>query len=292
MFRKINISHILILFSGILLILFLVFFIKTQQEKKAIAEVIEYEKKQLALEYADWDFQNETSKLSIGNDSLLTLLEKEREKMQYLLEKIKVLESRDVRQFNELRKELDATREVARYYLLQVDSLNTLNKNLQTENTQIKKRNKEVEGKLQILSETTSSLSEKIEQASILEVENIMFDGITTNGKITHSLFRTDKFQCCFRIVRNRLTNVGQKDVYLRFTTPSDSLLVDEEYVEATFTYEDKGIPFTTKKTIDYEGEDLESCIYWRAVQPIEAGFYRIELFIDGFLVGERQVVL
>ncbi len=289
MLPKINQKYIIVAVFLLMTVLFSFYMVKTQREKKEIAAMIDYEKQKLEQEYTNWNFQNETTNLTIGNDSLLLLLNQEREKIHYLLERIKVLESSDVRQFNELRKELDATRETARYYIRQVDSLNTINKNLQTENKKIKQRNEEVEVTLQQLSEEKKMLSEKIDLASVLETEDIRIDGLLANGKITASLFRTEKFQCCFRILKNKLTPVGRKEIYLRFTNPENFLFENQE--KDTFAYENKNIQFSAHKTIEYGGEDMDICMFWNAKQPMKAGFYRVGIFVDGFLIGEREVM-
>jgi hypothetical protein len=271
----------------LLLIVFIFFIINSNKEKKEIEAMIEYEKEQLRQEYAEWNFHSETI-FEAGNDSLISLLEEERNKIQHLLERIRILEASDISRFNELRKELEATRESARYYIKQVDSLNNLNKELRTENSEIKKRNEEVETDLQKLTNEAELLSSKIALASILEVENIQVDGISSNGKKAMSLSRIEDFQCCFHVLRNRVADVGMKDVYVRFTSPKGILFA---FPNNTFKYEDKEISYTAKKTIEYEGLDIDVCLFWKAIQPLQAGFYRTEIFIDSFLVGEREIL-
>jgi len=289
--QKIDKKYIIASFLLILL-LFVFFMVKYLREQKEIKTIIDYEKERLASEYTDWDFQNETTNFVIGNDSLLSLLDKEKEKIRYLLEKISIMESTNLQKFNELRKELDKTRETAKYYLRQVDSLNTLNRNLQAENTRIKKRNQEVESSLQKLAAETQTLSKQVAKASTLEIRNIQLTSLTAAGNKTSVLQRIENFQCCFRIVQNKLTPVGKKDIYLRFTGPDGKLFESAGQGKTTFRFENKEIGFSAKRNIEYTGEDIEVCMFWPAVQPMESGNYRIEIFADGFIIAEKEISL
>jgi len=279
------------------LVLILVFlsisFLKNQTQKQEIKEIINYEKQQLEMEYSEWTYQSEHTEMVINNDSLLVLLEKERNKIHLLLEEIRMLESNDLRKMNELRKELAEVRQVARQYLVQIDSLNRENRNLKTENTEIKRRSRELEDNLQQLSQEKKSLTGKVAQASILEVANIKVDGLNIVGRRTTILQRIENFQCCFRVMKNKTALVGSKEIYLRFSTPDGTLFetTDNSGI-TTFVFENKRIPFTSRKTIEYEGENIDLCIFWKAAPQMTEGIYRLEIFADGFLIGEKEVVL
>ena len=289
--HKIDKKYIIALLLLVLL-LFVFFMVKYQQEKQEIKVIIDYEKEKLESEYNDWSFQNETTNFTMGNDSLLSLLDKEQEKIRYLLEKIKIMESTNLQKFNELRKELDKTRETAKYYIRQVDSLNTINRNLQAENTRIRKRNQEVESSLQKLTEETRSLSTQVAKAATLEIRNIQLTGLTATGNKTSVPQRMENLQGCFRIAQNKLSSVGKKDLFLRFTGPDGNLFESAAQGKTTFRFENKEIGFSARKNVEYAGEDIEVCLFWPAVQPMESGSYRIEIFADGFIVAEKEMEL
>ena len=277
----------------IILIPLTISYFKYQTTKKEIKEIIDYEKQQLEMEYSDWTYRSEHAEMTIANDSLLALLENERKKIHLLLEEMRTLESTNLRKMNELRKELTEVRKVARQYLVQIDSLNRENRNLKSENAEIKRRSLDMENNLQRLADDKKALSGKIVQASILEVANIKVDGLNLVGRKTTILSRMENFQCCFRILKNKTASVGPKDIYLRFTAPDGTLFetTDNSGI-TTFVFENKKIPFTARKTIEYEGEDLDICMFWKAAPQMTEGIYRLEIFADGFLIGEKEVVL
>ncbi|GHT34031.1 hypothetical protein FACS189434_09490 [Bacteroidia bacterium] len=277
----------------LILIPLTVSFVKYQIEKREIKEVIDYEKQQLEMEYDDWTYRSEQAQTTIGNDSLLMLLDNERNKIHLLLEEMRTLESTNLRKMNELRKELADVRKVARQYLVQIDSLSRENRSLKTENTEIKRRNREMENNLQQLSQDKRALSSKVTQASILETANIKVDGMNIVGRKTTVLTRIENFQCCFRILKNKTAAVGIKDIYLRFSAPDGTLFetTDNSGI-TTFVFENKKIPFTSRKTIEYDGDNADICIFWKARPQMTEGTYRLEIFADGFLIGEKEVVL
>ena len=254
--------------------------------------MIDFEKERLASEYLNWNFRSETTNFMIGNDSLLVLLDKEKEKIRYLLEKIRIMESTNLQRFNELRRELDRTRATAKHYLRQIDSLNTVNRNLQVENSRIRQRNQEVESSLQKLTEETRTLSRQVAIASALEVRDIRFTPLSATGNRTSAIQRIENFQCCFRIVQNRLTPVGRKDIFLRFTGPDGRLFESAVQGKTTFRFENREIGFSARRNIEYTGEDIDVCLFWPAAQPMQAGFYKIQIFADGLMIAEKEVSL
>ena len=277
----------------LILIPLTVSFFKYQIQKQEIKEIIDYEKQQLEMEYSEWTYQSEHAEMLISNDSLLALLENERNKIHLLLEEIRTLESNNLRKMNELRKELADVRKVARQYLIQIDSLNRENRGLKSENTEIKRRSRELENNLQQLSQEKKSLTGKIAQASVLEVANIKLDGLNLVGRKTSVIQRIENFQSCFRILKNKTALVGSKEIYLRFYTPDGTLFetTDNSGI-TTFVFENKKIPFTSRKTIEYEGEDVDICMFWKAAPQMSGGVYLLEIFADGFLIGAKEVVL
>lgn len=80
-------------------------------------------------------------------------------KVQRLLEELRTVKATDAARINELKKELATLRSVMRNYIIQIDSLNSLNKKLMEEN-------KSVTSKYQAVAQTASQLQKDKEQLS------------------------------------------------------------------------------------------------------------------------------
>jgi hypothetical protein len=282
-----------IIFSVVAVVLFVVivvFFVERHREKKEIAEIVDYEKQQIEREYSDLASQPESSTMTIGNDSLLSLVDKERTRIQQLLNEMKVLKSTNIHGMNKLRKELEEGRQVMRHYVFQIDSLNSLNQKLTSENKEFRKRNHEFEETLSQMSKEKESLTEKINKAAILETAEITVQGLNMLGRKTNIVKRIVNLQTCFRITKNKNASVGQKKVYLCIIPPNGDILRRDSL--ALFAYEKKQIPFSCEKEIEYQGEDMDVCLYWKVSQALAEGKYRVDIFADGSLIGETEVVL
>jgi len=43
------------------------------------------------------------------------------------------------------------------------------------------------------------------------------------------------------------------------------------------------------KKNIEYTGEETSLTLYWDVSQMLEAGDYRVSIFVDGNMIGSRK---
>ena len=100
-------------------------------EVKEIVEMMEFEKEQLADEYEDFAVQFDGYQSNeIHNDSLVALLTQEQQRVQDLLEELRITKATNARRIAELKKELATVREVMVSYVQQIDSLDRANKQL------------------------------------------------------------------------------------------------------------------------------------------------------------------
>lgn len=98
-------------------------------EKKTNNELVQefqLEKEELENEYTHFAKQYDELKLTVSNDSLSQLLEKEQLKTQRLLEELRTVKSSNATEIRRLKKELATLRKVMVSYINQIDSLNRL----------------------------------------------------------------------------------------------------------------------------------------------------------------------
>ena len=76
------------------------------------------------------ELQGEYSLLSSDNDSLNVQLDREREKVDQLLERIKQTDAANRSKIRQYEKELGTLRSIMKHYIYQIDSLNTLSRAL------------------------------------------------------------------------------------------------------------------------------------------------------------------
>ena len=77
------------------------------------------------------------------------------------------------------------------------------------------------------------------------------------------------------------------KNLYVRIIDPQGVLLGESE--EHLFPFENQEIPYTLTQVFEYTGEAYSGTCYW-PVEGVEQGFYNIDFFCDGNLIGSFPV--
>lgn len=256
-----------------------------KEENLAMKELAEMEKKEMENEYQRFADQYNEMKTQINNDSIVAQLTAEQEKTQRLLAELRKVKSTDAREITRLKKELATVRAVLRSYVLEIDSLNRLNENLIQENTRVKGQYAEATRQIEGLSTEKQSLSQKVAIAAQLDAIGISMVGKNKRGKNTDDIDKCKTIQVNFSIAKNVTATVGTKDIYVRITTPTGNLLTGS----GSFTYENRSLQYSMKKTVEYGGDETPVTMYWEVNQALVAGTYQVSIFVDGNMIGARN---
>lgn len=263
----------------------------TETEMNEMVEMINYEKEQLEDEYSDMALEIEGFSMQIDNDSILDLLDKEQKRVQMLLDELRTVKATNARRIKELKAELSSVRKVLVYYVAQVDSLSTVNTQLQQENRAVNERFRAATEEVKTLSEERKQLEEKVTIASQLEASDITITTYKPNGRYkTQSVRNAAIFKVTYTIGKNITSTVGNKTIYLRISTPDGDIL--HKSPTDLFTFEDSQIPFSSRKTFEYSGETLTDEIYYTIEETLLPGTYRADLFVDAHLIGTQTFTL
>lgn len=259
---------------------------KQKEENAAIKELAELDKKEMENEYQQFANQYSEMKTQINNDSIVAQLTAEQERTQQLLEELRRVKSTDAREITRLKKELATVRAVLRSYVLEIDSLNRLNQSLTQENTRVKGQYEEATRQIAGLSNEKQSLSQKVAIAAQLDATGITMTAKNRRGKASDHIDKATTIQVSFSITRNVTAAGGMKDVYVQIQTPTGGLLNGN----GSFSYENRMLQYTMKKTIEYNGEETPVTLYWNVSQALVAGTYQVSIFADGNMIGSKNV--
>ncbi|MBQ8487423.1 MAG: hypothetical protein IJ533_07235 [Prevotella sp.] len=262
-------------------------FVNLQEQKQVnedMQELARLDKQEMENEYERFTLQYSEMKTKINNDSIIAQLTQEQMRTQQLLEELKKTKADDAREITRLKKELATVRAVLRDYVMQIDSLNRQNEQLRAENTQVKEqlaeRNTQIEG----LSSEKASLSQKVAIAAQLDATNIQLTALRRNDKVAKKIKDAKTMQASFTITRNVTATNGNRTVYVRIQNPGGNTLNGG----GTFAYENRNLQYTMKKNIEYTGEETSVTLFWTVSQMLEAGDYRVSIFVDGNMIGSR----
>ena len=262
-------------------------FLNLQEQKQAnldMQELAELDKKEMENEYERFTLQYSEMKTKINNDSIIAQLTQEQLRTQQLLEELKQVKANDAREITRLKKELATVRAVLRDYVMQIDSLNRQNERLQAENTRVKEELSNRESQIAGLSSEKASLSEKVAIAAQLDATNIRMSLINKRGKESKKIKDAKTVEVNFTITRNVTATNGNRTVYVRIQTPGGNTLSGG----GSFNYENRSLQYTMRKNVEYTGEETAVVAYWTVSQMLEAGDYRVSIFVDGNMIGSR----
>ncbi len=270
-----------------------VFWQKSETTESEMAEMVEqmtYEKEQLEAEYQDLSLELEGFSFQVDNDSLQKMLNQEQTRVQLLLEELRMVKVTNARRIGELKKELASVRKVLVYYVAQVDSLNTINTKLTKENQEVTQKYVAVSQVAEQLEADKKLLSEKVSIAAQLEARDIMVTTLNQRERKTTRLSKIVLIQFDFTIAKNNTAETGLKTIYLRISTPDDVVL--QKNVSDVFAYENSEIAYSSKRSVEYAGEELPITMYWTVGEVLQAGTYRADIFADGNLIGTQNFEL
>jgi uncharacterized protein YxeA len=256
-----------------------------KQENREMQELAELDKKEMETEYQQFAAQYSEMKTQINNDSIIEQLSAEQEKTQRLLAELKRVKANDAREITRLKKELATVRAVLRSYVLEIDSLNRLNQNLVEENTRVKAQFQEATNKIAGLNTEKQSLSEKVAIAAQLDAIAINMTAKNKRGKKTEDMNKCKVVQVDFALAKNVTASSGMKNVYVRITTPTGSVLGEG----GTFNYENRTLEYSMKKSVEYGGQETPVSLFWNVNQAMSGGTYRVSIFADGHMIGSKS---
>jgi hypothetical protein len=227
--------------------------------------------------------------------NLDSLVNEANDKIKIQEEKIKTLLKKESNQSSlnkKLQAELAELRKLKESYLDQIDILITENKQLKAENAQLYTS-------VTALTEEKGQLEQKVSTASMLRTEYVKVNTMKRKGNdkyVSTSLAKkTNKIEVCFSLLDNKLTNAGEKMVYLRIIAPDGMPLGDKVKGSKSFLRNDtqEELMFTISKKIDYKNEKQELCLDYEEQERImTAGTYIVEVYVDGNLSTTTNFIL
>lgn len=263
---------------------------KSNQDIEEMTQLFEIEKEEMESEYSSFAVQYDEMQVHLSNDSLARQLEREKLRTQQLLEELRQTKATNAAEITRLKKELATVRAVMRNYVMQIDSLDQINKQLAKENTKVRQQYQEVSKQVDKLTVEKQIAEEKVALASQLDAAAISIIPNNKRGKVESKVKNVTQFVVNFTIVKNITVQTGEKTVYLRITKPDGQPLMKD--AGNTFRYENVDLEYSAKKFIEYTGEQQEVTMYWDVEEYLTAGTYNAYLFVDGVMIGEQSVTL
>ena len=224
--------------------------------------------------------------LKTDNDSLMANLQREKTRIVQLLK----VEASNVQLIKKYRAEIGTMREIMKGYIVQIDSLNTLNQQLVAENIGIKQQISEVQTTNVELTKAKEELSSKVTVASIIQAKDINAVTLNKKRKETTRLNLIDKLRICFTLRENPIAAAGEKEVFMRVIRP-DSLIITTS-PENLFDFNGNKLVYSASRLVDYMNQDIEMCIFLDNTGDFIVGTYSVELYLENNIIGRTTFAL
>jgi len=165
------------------------------------------------------------------------------------------------------------------------------NQQLASANTQLTTEKQTLQTNLQTTTTEKEELASTVDVASTFSASNFQIKPVNEkrNGKEkeTTKAKRVDKLVVSFD-VENRIARSGPADMYVIVTDPGGKVVSDASMGSGTLnTRNDGEKPYTLKTTINYEQGTRKNVEVPVRQNSFQTGDYKIEIYQNGFKIGE-----
>lgn len=224
--------------------------------------------------------------LKTDNDTLMASLQKEKKRIVQLLS----VNASSIQLIKKYRSEIGTMRDIMKGYIVQIDSLNTMNQQLVAENTGIKQQISDVQNTNVELTKVKEELTSKVTVASVIQAKDINAITLNKKRKETTRINNIDKLRICFTLRENPIAAPGEKEVFMRVIRP-DSLVITTSQ-DNLFDFNGNKLVYSASRLVDYMNQDIEMCIFMDNTGDFVVGTYSVELYLENHIIGRTTFAM
>ena len=257
-------------------------------ERSSLVKELQIEKEDLTAEMIA--LQNDYASLSSDYESINMQLDSSREEVSQLIERIKKTEATNRSKIRQYEKELGTLRSIMRNYIVQIDSLNTLNQKLTADAAAARREAAESRRQNEELNKAVESLSGQVAAGSVLKGRGVRLDAYNASNRITDRSSRVVRLMATLSLVENELADKGPVRVYIQVKDPDGALLTNASSKE--FMMEGQPMMASASREVDYQGSEVELSIYLNDIEDYVKGIYTVEAFTEKGSLGTAELML
>ena len=228
--------------------------------------------------------------LSSEYESVNSQLDSSREEVNQLIERIQKTEATNRAKMRQYEKELGTLRSIMRNYIVQIDSLNTLNHKLTADAAAARKEAASSRAENAELKGQVESLSGQVAAGSVIKSRGLSVAAYNSSDKVTDRSSRVVRLLASLSLVENDLAPKGPVRVYIRVKDPEGILLTNSN--QTSFTYNGQTMVASASREVDYEGKEVDLSIYLNDIPSYAPGIYTIEAYTTQSFLGKTELLL
>ena len=257
-------------------------------QKTTLVNELTIDKEELTAQMIE--LQNDYATLSSDYDTINSQLDSSREEVSQLIERIKKTEATNRSKMRQYEKELGTLRSIMRNYIVQIDSLNTLNKKLTADAAAARREAAESRKREAELNKTVESLSGQVAAGSVIKARGIRIEAYNASDKVTDRSSRVVRLLTSLSLVENDLAPKGPVRIYIRVKGPDGILLTNS--TQRTFEVAGEPMICSASREVDYQGKEVDLSIYLNDIPEYVKGIYTVEAYTEQTLLGSAELML
>lgn len=177
-----------------------------------------------------------------------------------------------------------------------IKKLEAINKELLSENTNLKSEKNVLNDSISRLKNNREELEDKVEMASRLKAENIKIIAINSRGRERDDKeFKPrhiEKIKIQFNLAENNVAQPEGKEIILRVINPIGNALFDVATGSGSFMINGKEMFYTAKQEILFDNTQQELSFIYDRGEEYEEGVYQLELYADDYIIGKEKFIV
>ena len=228
--------------------------------------------------------------LSSTNEYINAQLDSSRAEVALLIENLRKTQATDRAQLRKYEKELGTLRTIMRSYIVQIDSLNTLNHQLTVKVSNARREADEQRKRGDSLAQEVENLSARVATGAIVHANGLKLSAFNGKDKTVDKASKASYLRVDLTLLRNDLAEQGTVTVYVRVKDPDGNLIQDG--TGARLSYNGQDLPASASRPIDYSGTDVPVSVYINNVPAFAKGIYTAEIYSNQALLGSTELML
>ena len=254
----------------------------------ALVNDLEQEKQELTEQFES--LQADYESLSSEYDTINAQLDTSRAEVAELIERIKKTDATNRAKMRQYEKELGTLRSIMKNYIVQIDSLNTLNHKLTADAAAARREAEASKRQNQELTQQVEQLSGKVAAGSVIKARGLTLTAYNGSDKATDRSSRTVRLLTSLSLVENDLAPKGSVRVYIRIKDPDGIILTNSTM--RTFTYNGERLVASASREVDYQGKEVDLVIYMNEISSYSSGTYTVEAYTENNFLGSSELYL
>ena len=257
-------------------------------QKSSLVNELEGEKAELTQQLLN--LQTDFESLNTDYESINSQLDTSREQVALLIDKLSKTEATNRAKIRQYEKELGTLRSIMRGYIVQIDSLNTLNKKLTAENIASRQANEDLTRQVKTLSGQVDNLNDQVALGSVINGRGLTLAAFNSSDRETDRSSRVTYFVATVTLSANNLAKADRVRVYVRVKDPNGIVLLNNSSTD--FTFKNETMTASASREVEYVGEDLTVSVYVKDMSDLVKGIYTVEAYTTENKLGTNELLL